>query len=144
MDNLGQKLKLARISKGLTMNALAKQAGISCSVVSLIEKHDKAMNINTIYKICKVLGVSIDSLVGLKPETKLEQYEDLFKSLIRFSEKMDFTPIESNYGHIKFKADDAIVAFGRKFISLKSFADDHNLKHSDFKNMMYEWIENGK
>lgn len=67
---LGKQLQNARIKAGLTQQTLCQKADISYSTLAKIERGAiKAPSIFTIQRIANVLGVSLNELLGLQPET---------------------------------------------------------------------------
>lgn len=68
MKNL--KLKAARALKDMSQDDLAKAVNVSRQTINAIEKGDYNPSINLCIAICKVLGVTLDSLFwpGETPE----------------------------------------------------------------------------
>jgi len=62
VDNLGQRLKKARLEGGLTLRELARQADVSPSLVSLIENGKSQPSVATLYTFARILDVSVDEL----------------------------------------------------------------------------------
>lgn len=62
MNNLGQRLKTARLDVGLTLRELARQADVSPSLVSLIENGKSQPSVATLYAFARILDVSVDEL----------------------------------------------------------------------------------
>ena len=60
---LGFNIKIARIQKKLSQEALAEIAGISTKHVTKIENAGVTTNVYFIYKIAQALDVTIDELV---------------------------------------------------------------------------------
>jgi transcriptional regulator with XRE-family HTH domain len=63
--NIGNSIKLCRVSLGLSQEALAKKIGMSMSYVSLIEKGKRDPAISTVEHIATALGVPISLLTFL-------------------------------------------------------------------------------
>ncbi|MDD2927688.1 MAG: helix-turn-helix transcriptional regulator [Candidatus Omnitrophica bacterium] len=59
------QLKIFRLSKGLRLGVVAKQAGVSASFLSRIETGKLKGTKETRRKIAKVLGVSEETLFGI-------------------------------------------------------------------------------
>lgn len=64
MDSLGSRLKAARLSKRLSLRALATSIGVSPSLLSQIENGKSNPSVDTLYDLGRQLGISLDSLVG--------------------------------------------------------------------------------
>jgi transcriptional regulator with XRE-family HTH domain len=60
LAQLGERLKLARIKRGLTAVALAKQVGISRTTLSAVEGGDPTPTIGTYLRVMSALGVAGD------------------------------------------------------------------------------------
>lgn len=64
LQEIGARLKQARLAKNMTQNQLAEAAGISVSFLSYLENGHQAMNINTLIDLLDVLNISADWLLG--------------------------------------------------------------------------------
>ena len=62
----GQQLKTARQELGLSQGALAGKIGITPSSISQYESGGADTSIPTLIRLCKILGVSADKLLGLE------------------------------------------------------------------------------
>ncbi|MEC9493039.1 XRE family transcriptional regulator [Flexistipes sp.] len=77
-DNLQDKLKKAMKKAGLSVSKLAEKAGIhQVSLSRILNGHRKLNNLDTLYKLSKALGVSLDyfftnSDIAENPETFAE------------------------------------------------------------------------
>lgn len=70
--NLGTKIRILRRLKGITQELLAKQAGLTKSSISQIEKNKISPSVPTIMKICSVLGTTASRLFdGLEVKEKI-------------------------------------------------------------------------
>lgn len=63
MQDIGLRLKTVRKSKGLTLMALAKEAGLSASYISNLERGACSPTIDNLQNICGALGISIVKLL---------------------------------------------------------------------------------
>lgn len=59
---INEKLKELRRAKGLSMNELAHYSGIAQSTLSAIEAGRSSPTVDTLIRVCRVLGVSPASL----------------------------------------------------------------------------------
>lgn len=57
---LGERLKLARLRRGLTTTAVAQRAGISRATLYKVEAGDPGATLGTTMRILAVLGLSAD------------------------------------------------------------------------------------
>lgn len=55
-------IKLARVSKGLTQEQLAKRLGIKQSTLSQWEKNIDRVSFGDVRRLCKVLGINIEEV----------------------------------------------------------------------------------
>ena len=65
---LGQRIKLERKTRRLTLEVLSERIGISRNFLWEIESGRKTPALNTLYNMSKELNVSIDYLMGLTDE----------------------------------------------------------------------------
>ena len=64
LQEIGARLKQARLAKNLTQPQLAEAADISVSFLSNLETGRQAMNIKTMASLLDILNVSADWLLG--------------------------------------------------------------------------------
>lgn len=70
LKEIGERVRLARISKGITQAQLAKDLRISPHFLSNIEQGKQTMSATTLAEICRMLEVSADwVLCNVTPET---------------------------------------------------------------------------
>ena len=63
--NVGQAIKAAREDAGFSQTQLARMAGTSQNAISCYESGKVCMTAWTLHKLCEVLKVSADELLGL-------------------------------------------------------------------------------
>lgn len=73
INRMGKQIKEARGQQKMTQEELAEEAEISPSFLGMIERGQRIPSIMTISKICNSLAISIDELLGLKPEITKER-----------------------------------------------------------------------
>src|SRR5918995_4998039 len=61
-ENLGGRLRQARLQANLSLREVARQLGVSASFVSQLENGKSQPSVATLYSLAQVLGVSIDRL----------------------------------------------------------------------------------
>ena len=59
---INEKLRKARIEKGLSQTELAKLIGVSRQTINMIENNDYNPTILLCLKICKILAKTLDEL----------------------------------------------------------------------------------
>lgn len=57
-------IKLARVSKGLTQEQLAKRLGIKQSTLSQWEKNIDRVSFGDVRRLCKILGINIEEVAS--------------------------------------------------------------------------------
>lgn len=81
-----------RKSQALTIADVAEQSGISTAVISRIERNQASPEINTLYRLGKVLGITATDLLGLS-ESKHPQV----------TAAQHYTSGSFNFKHIKYQ-----------------------------------------
>ena len=68
-DNYGSMIKQLRIQNGLTQNQVAEALGVTPGYISNVENNRTAMSLRILMYFARLIGCSLDSLVGeLEPE----------------------------------------------------------------------------
>jgi transcriptional regulator with XRE-family HTH domain len=105
--HLGLKLKILRLSKGITQEELADQVHKTRPLISNIEQKGK-VGYQTLRDICKVLGVSPDEIMNEMNEPR-EYYEPLRphkqnESIVQFQKEIEQLQllVKSQYEVIQF------------------------------------------
>lgn len=64
--SIGAALRAARLERGLSLTDVARDAGISISLLSRIETGDRDdLRLSTAVALCRTLGLSIDKMANL-------------------------------------------------------------------------------
>lgn len=61
--DMGERLREARLSRGLSLRALAARLGVSPSLISQVETSRAKPSVSTLYAIVSELGISLDELL---------------------------------------------------------------------------------
>jgi transcriptional regulator with XRE-family HTH domain len=61
---LGEELRTARLAAGLTQEAPAVRAGLDRAYISLLEHDRKSPTLDTLFRLCKALGISAAGIVA--------------------------------------------------------------------------------
>ena len=84
-DNYGTLIKELRIKNGLTQNQVAESLGVTPGYISNVENNRTAMSLRILTYYARLIGCSLDSLVGeLEPEyseTALDR--ELYQAITR-------------------------------------------------------------
>jgi transcriptional regulator with XRE-family HTH domain len=62
--SLGEELRRVRMRAGLSQEDLAFKADISRNYVSLLERDEKSPTVQTLFRICRALGVRASKLMA--------------------------------------------------------------------------------
>ncbi|GGM69784.1 hypothetical protein GCM10010106_14980 [Thermopolyspora flexuosa] len=65
---IGERLRAARLRKGMSVRGLARAVDVSASLISQIETGKSSPSVSTLYAITTALGISIEDVFG-EPET---------------------------------------------------------------------------
>ena len=64
MSNVGAALRIARRARGLSLNQVATQAGVSTATLSRIETENQTVDVSRLLEISKILDVSPAQIIG--------------------------------------------------------------------------------
>lgn len=64
-EELGERIRVARMREGLTQNELARRAGIASGTMCLFEAGDRQPNAWTLARVAEVLDCSVEELVPI-------------------------------------------------------------------------------
>jgi transcriptional regulator with XRE-family HTH domain len=64
---VGKRLRETRRDRGLTLDDVAREAGLTKSFVSAVERGGTSPSIGSLYRICEVLGIPVASLFETAP-----------------------------------------------------------------------------
>lgn len=68
-ENYGARIKDLRIQMGLTQNQVAEELNVTPGYISNVENNRTAMSLRILTYYAKLVGISLDSLVGqVEPE----------------------------------------------------------------------------
>lgn len=94
IDNYGSMIKDLRIQNGLTQNQVAESLGVTPGYISNVENNRTAMSLRILMYYARLMGCSLDSLVGdlemEYSETALDRklYEAILKLDTKTKEKL--------------------------------------------------------
>jgi transcriptional regulator with XRE-family HTH domain len=64
-EDVGARLRAARMQKGMSLRSVASALGVSASLISQVETGKTQPSVSTLYAIVTHLGISIDELLGV-------------------------------------------------------------------------------
>ena len=76
---LNNNIRNFRTFKGITQEGLATSIGKTKNVISNWERGDNSPDIDSVEKICLVLGVTPNQLFGWEPHIEYEKYNEMMK-----------------------------------------------------------------
>lgn len=62
---MGKRVRCIRRMRHITQKQLAQATGVSASLIGHVERGTRIPSVETVYRICKALGVSADFLMGI-------------------------------------------------------------------------------
>src|SRR5919197_3978354 len=62
LPSLGERIREERVSRGVSLRALAGKVGVSASMISQIENGKSQPSVSTLYAITTALGISIQDV----------------------------------------------------------------------------------
>ena len=98
---LGERIRRARRSRGVTQERLGELCGISTAHIGHIERGTRIPSLETFYKICTALGASADDLLLDSPKTP----EATLYAIARTLEGKDRAKVKSFVGAVKALAE---------------------------------------
>ncbi|WP_371663971.1 helix-turn-helix domain-containing protein [Streptomyces sp. NBC_00280] len=69
---VGARIRQARLERGVSLRALAREIGVSASLVSQIETGKSQPSVSTLYAITTALAISVESLFDASPDSVRE------------------------------------------------------------------------
>jgi transcriptional regulator with XRE-family HTH domain len=63
LATMGERLRRARTARGLSLRAIARQIGVSPSLISQVETGRAKPSVSTLYALANVLAISLDELM---------------------------------------------------------------------------------
>lgn len=67
-EQIAKNIQYYRKKRKLTQKELARQLGVNNSAVSNWETGANSIDIDTLFRVCKILGVTANDMYGIKPE----------------------------------------------------------------------------
>lgn len=65
---VGERLRVLRMERDLSLRSLARSSGLSTNALSMIERDRTSPSVSTLYKISEALGVPITAFFRVEPE----------------------------------------------------------------------------
>ena len=68
--NIGTNIRKCRLKKDISQESLAFSAGIHPAYIGRLERGEKCPTIDTLYKICSALEISVCEILNFEADTK--------------------------------------------------------------------------
>ena len=82
-DNYGEHIKEYRLKLGMTQNEVASELGVTPGFISNVENGRTAMSLRILIYYAKLLGITLDELVGnIDPNYKASAIDNALFSII--------------------------------------------------------------
>jgi transcriptional regulator with XRE-family HTH domain len=85
VPSVGARIRRARLERGLGLRALAREVGVSASLVSQIETGKSQPSVSTLYAITTALGISVESLFEVRETAAAASSATVMHALADFS-----------------------------------------------------------
>jgi transcriptional regulator with XRE-family HTH domain len=73
---VGERLRAARRSRGLTISEVAERAGVTAGFISQLERDLTSASLSSLYRICTALEIRVGDLIDDVPAGKLIRREE--------------------------------------------------------------------
>ncbi len=73
LPSLGERIRAARVRRGVSLRTLAGEVGVSASMISQIENAKSQPSVSTLYAITSALGISIHEVFETPPPEPVQR-----------------------------------------------------------------------
>jgi len=80
-QQLGRRMRRARIERGITQAELALSAGVGANYIPRLERGEMVPSVEAAWRIARALGMSLDALCGRPPKRNGEELADVLGRL---------------------------------------------------------------
>lgn len=88
-DEIAKNILFYRKRAKLSQKQIAEQLGISIPAISNWENGTNSIDIETLFKLCDILGVSINEMYGIEKEYKHEDFTPHHHTIIKQYDSLD-------------------------------------------------------
>lgn len=81
----GQHMRFQRMRRGLSLETLAAQIGVSASWLSRIESGQRDVTLGLLLRIADALEIEVTSLLPVSEDRPMVSYESMWRALLRHS-----------------------------------------------------------
>jgi transcriptional regulator with XRE-family HTH domain len=104
---MGDRLRLARESQGLSLRGLARRLGVSPSLISQVETGRAKPSVDTLYAIASELSISLDEL--LFPDTRPSFAEPRRAHAVEVLPRLPPDPVQRSIGRSTIRLASGVV-----------------------------------
>ena len=79
---IGARLRAERLRRDISVRGLAREIGVSASLISQIETEKSSPSVSTLYAITTALGISIEDLFGDRPDEDPDAPADVLSDVL--------------------------------------------------------------
>lgn len=88
--NIGKNIRKFRLSADISQESLSMSAGLNPSYIGILERGEKCPTIDTLYKICEALGISVYEILNFEGDTLNSETE----AKLRIDKVLDKLPAQ--------------------------------------------------
>lgn len=88
--NIGKNIRKFRLSADISQESLSMSAGLTPSYIGILERGEKCPTIDTLYKICEALGISVCEILNFEGDEHTSKSEARF----RIEKVLDKLPVQ--------------------------------------------------
>ena len=129
MNNIGETIAYLRKEKGMTQSELAEKMNVTDKAVSKWERNLSCADINTIYKLANILGVSVEELLKSKNQnystTRIKDLTNLIFKVVALAMGISVTVLNI-LNEIDIKSSIILLSIGLTCIGLYLLNDKDN------------------
>jgi transcriptional regulator with XRE-family HTH domain len=105
---MGDRLRRARIARGLTLRTMAKRLGVSPSLISQVETGRAKPSVSTLYALANELGISLDELLFMDaPSTPAGAADAAPLDLLDL--QLPEVPVQREVGRVSIRLGSGVV-----------------------------------
>lgn len=87
--NIGKNIRKLRLSADISQESLSMSAGLNPSYIGILERGEKCPTIDTLYKICEALGISVCEILNFEGDGHTSNIE----AKLRIEKVLDKLPV---------------------------------------------------
>jgi transcriptional regulator with XRE-family HTH domain len=105
---MGDRLRRARMARGLTLRTMARRLGVSPSLVSQVETGRAKPSVSTLYAFANELGISLDELLFMDT-VPAPPVADGGPAIDLLEGRLPEDPVQRNEGRVRIRLGSGVV-----------------------------------